>query len=51
VRRLLRAIDARDISAGVGLTLVTIGVAQVNIPAAFIVPGVALIGLALWRIR
>jgi len=51
VRRLLRALDARDVAGAVGLTLITSGVAQVSVPAAFIVPGAILLGLALWRVK
>lgn len=51
MRRLLRAIDARDIAIALGGGLVIAGVAQIYVPAAYIVPGLGLLGLALWRIR
>jgi hypothetical protein len=51
MRRWLRVFDARDALALVGLGLLVAGVAQIYAPAAYIVPGVGLIGLALWRIK
>lgn len=51
VARALRRLDARDVVGALGLGLVTAGVAQIYVPAAYIVPGVALLGLAVWKVR
>lgn len=51
MRRLLRALDARDVFAFIGGGLVVYGLSLVYVPAAYIVPGLGLIGLALWRVR
>jgi hypothetical protein len=51
VKRLLSAIDARDVAGLIGLSLVTVGCWQMYPPAAFLVPGAILLGLALWRVR
>ena len=51
VARALRLLDARDLFGALGLGLVTAGVAQIYVPAAYIVPGVAFLGLAVWRVR
>lgn len=51
MRRLLRALDARDGAVLLGGALVVYGLAQIYVPAAFIAPGVGLIGLGVWRLR
>lgn len=51
MRKILAAIDARDVLFVVGGTLLTIGLAQIYVPSAYIVPGVGLIGLAVWRVK
>jgi hypothetical protein len=49
--RLFDRRDAAAVVALVGATLVVHGVAQLSVPAAYIVAGGALVALAWWRIR
>lgn len=46
MRRILSAIDARDIVTGLGLVLMTAGLALVSVPAALFVPGLLLFVVA-----
>lgn len=50
----MRSFDRRDgvaLLGVVGFGLLVWGVAQIHVPAAFIVGGGALVGLAVWRVR
>jgi hypothetical protein len=51
MKRLLALCDVRDVLGAVGLGLVSYGCAQIYAPAAYIVPGVAFLGLEVWRIK
>jgi hypothetical protein len=51
VRRLARVFDIRDALLLVGGGLVVYGLALVYVPAAYIVPGLGCIALAVWRVR
>jgi hypothetical protein len=42
------AIGLREICAAAGLGLTTVGLAMIYVPAALIVPGLLLFGLAVW---
>ena len=48
MKRLLSAIEGRDVLAVLGLGLMTAGIAMLSVPAALIVPGALIFTLAVW---
>ena len=48
MRRLLAACGPREIIATLGLGLIAAGLAMVSVPAALVVTGALLLGLAVW---
>lgn len=51
MKRLLRALDAKDLSAMVGLLLVCIGAYRIYPPAAYLIAGLFFLVLAMWRVK
>lgn len=48
MKRLRAAIGANELLAVFGLGLMTAGIAMLSVPAALIVPGALIFGLAVW---
>ncbi len=50
MRNALSHVGIDDVVATLGLALIGSGVALIYVPAALIVVGIALVGLAVWRL-
>ena len=51
MRRLLRALDVRDLTALLGLALLAAGLVLLSLPVALVVVGLVLLAAAAWGAR